>query len=657
MAGSYPISPTTWRPLPLRRAPNNATLLTGERALVETILGATLLQAPSPAADGSTFQVTDLDGLAATNNITIDGNGALIDGVTTDTLDVAFEEATYIMDDGEWRRALFPRQFDDDPPLQPHFRRSDVLAGIFPPIGAPDTEFWVDSVAGDDTNPGTQAEPFKTLEHAYDEMPGTLSGKGRIHLVGAGPYTQPEVYNGPYPNGPNGQPLVILGDTFTQLFTGSVTLVAGAVVTVAGGGMTVNAFRGKIYHGLTGTSAGQYRYIARNDATTLSSLSNTFAAAIGDTFEILEPQTVIDGASPEIVGGRMAFYAIKIACATSWDVVDQASVLYDAVEFNTPRYDGRFRSKSYFAQISVVPGFSMVTDVGTQLGSTGMFFNATGTVAAIITNGSLAYGYLVCLRQIQIVDQAYLDILGIESNLAGLAGTTTAISIDKLSLVLFNAGWNRITGSALATSTGLGVLHMSHALLLGAPVFEDCGLVAIRGLQGSYLSILASGSSGNGAGVWVDSLGSIEKVGTPTVTGTFGDIGVGDGGTPGAGSNPILWTQVPSSGSFPLVRRPATTKTAGYAMTREDAIVPVDMVAAAASLTITLPSAATLPDGWSGSVFDLTGGTTALKTLTIARSGADVIDGAVSVVKVLAFASLTVQKSGTGRFKIVASVN
>lgn len=660
MAGSYPISPITWRPLPLRRAPNNAILNPGERALVESAIGATLLLAPPVAADASTFQVTDLDGQAGTNNITIDGNGALIDNgetiATTDVLATDDIEATYVWDDGIWRRALFPRLFDDDAPLQPHFRRSDVLAGLQPPEGAADTEFWVDSVNGLDTNPGTQADPFQTLEHAYSRMPGTLSGKARIHLVGAGPYTQPDFLCAPIPNGPDGQPLMVLGDGFTWLFTGTVMSVSVANLVVTGGGLTVNAFRGKIYHGLTGASAGFYHLIANNDAASLNSDTNTFNAAPGDTFEILEPVTVITGgAISRILGpGKIGFYALDLQMPTGVLITESASVLLDFVEMNfggAGRLNVFRNARCSCGKPGTFSDFQMITDVGTQLGQSGAFFSSCAVTG--LTVSTLAYfdGFFVSSFGSQISDSAFMRTLGVDIDMTALVGAVQGLLVDRSSTLLVNSGWAREVGNANAGTSGILASNGAYAVVVAAMALTNNGLAAVRvanmsnvGLQG-----IVSGSAGNGAGVILADGGHITKLATPTVTGTLGDLLFEGGATA------VTWAQV--AGSFPNPQRPAATKTASYVAVRADSIVPVDMVTAGASVVITLPASATLPEGWSLTVFDVSGGTTALKTLTVSRAGADTIDGAATVLKILPYASVTVQKSGTGRFKITASLN
>jgi hypothetical protein len=129
VAASYSVSPVSLRPLSTRQAPNGTTLRPDERGLVPSAAGVATILAPAPAPDGATFMITDVDGAAATNPITVDGNGTTIDGAASVVLDSNGIEAAFILDDGIWRRAVLPRLFTDSPPPKvPFFRLADVAS-------------------------------------------------------------------------------------------------------------------------------------------------------------------------------------------------------------------------------------------------------------------------------------------------------------------------------------------------------------------------------------------------------------------------------------------------------------------------------------------------------------------------------------------------
>lgn len=132
---TYALLPVSLRPPRERTAPTGTTLAVGERGNVPTASGAATIYAPASPADGAEFIVKDADGSAATNAITLDGNGKNIDGTSTCTLNVASEQAAFVYDGTEWVRQVVPRTFRDAPaspyvPVPPVmlFRVRDIVA-------------------------------------------------------------------------------------------------------------------------------------------------------------------------------------------------------------------------------------------------------------------------------------------------------------------------------------------------------------------------------------------------------------------------------------------------------------------------------------------------------------------------------------------------
>lgn len=71
-------------------------------------------------------------------------------------------------------------------------------------------------------------------------------------------------------------------------YTGVNTGTSATVCTVSGGGMTVDAYKGRLFRYKTGVNAGKVREILSNLAGTITTTTFTTAPANLDTFEILD---------------------------------------------------------------------------------------------------------------------------------------------------------------------------------------------------------------------------------------------------------------------------------------------------------------------------------------------------------------------------------
>ncbi len=130
---SYLVDPTTGEALPGQNAAGGATsrCALGFIAQARTTAGAVTVKRPSPRVQGSVFAVTDQDGNAAVSNITVDGDGDLIDGAATYVIATALASAFFEYDGGEWRRLINQRETEE--PGRP---RSRVAEGPIGPQGA-----------------------------------------------------------------------------------------------------------------------------------------------------------------------------------------------------------------------------------------------------------------------------------------------------------------------------------------------------------------------------------------------------------------------------------------------------------------------------------------------------------------------------------------
>ncbi len=115
----FVLNPQTSAPFSLKEAPAGATTAIGDNqiALARTTGGTVTVQLPAPASlvVGQCFGVVDEDRNAATNNITVSGNGTNIDGAATYTQQSAGAACAYVYDGNQFRRVAVRRKFIGSP--------------------------------------------------------------------------------------------------------------------------------------------------------------------------------------------------------------------------------------------------------------------------------------------------------------------------------------------------------------------------------------------------------------------------------------------------------------------------------------------------------------------------------------------------------------
>lgn len=523
------------------------------------------------------------------------------------------------------------------------------LTAVQQELGLIDVEIYVNSSTGNDNNPGTSSSPLQTFTKALSLIPSGPRGKCRIYLQGAGPYTLPSFMYGTQPETATGQPLMICGDTMTQVLTGTVQSVSGATLTPTVGGMTVDAYKGMIYHGLTGTSAGKFYQIATNSATQLTSIGGTFSAATNDTFEILTPQTVLTGSTFQITGpGQVGFWRCKFTCGFT-DVAELAAVLFDSCVFAlTSRFNCRLRARTYMCATSFAYDFLMVKDVGTQVGSVGSFIDSTfsQTFGARWFTGSLFYGYLVTKTALQIQDSSLFFTFGLDADLTGFNNVAVLIDLNTTSVI--NAGYNRIVGGGVAGSEGIKITRKSAAFITGIDITNatNHGIYITDGSFGSLASV--TGSTGNLVGLQVDNTATAENLGSNTLSGSTGTILL-DSSTVS-----ISWAQagtVIASVNFTGVESVDATRAAPATISATSSIImPVDTNGGA--FVQSLPAANSVPRGWRRQFLDV-GNFCGTNNFTLQRAGADTIpNGTTSTTKVINTngGSFWIQSDGTSKW-------
>jgi hypothetical protein len=133
---------------------------------------------------------------------------------------------------------------------------------------------YVDATTGDDSNPGTQAQPLKTLDTAFRQVPPEWGRKARIYLA-AGNYDLPPgsglptAYNFGHGVGVGAEPLLIQG-VMTTMFSRNITGSTNSGVSVDGAALTPHAWRGYFAECSNhGGGVASFFQIVDNDAQSL----------------------------------------------------------------------------------------------------------------------------------------------------------------------------------------------------------------------------------------------------------------------------------------------------------------------------------------------------------------------------------------------------
>lgn len=162
-----------------------------------------------------------------------------------------------------------------------------------------DRTVYVDSVAGSDTNDGSQAAPFQTLARAWAERQryGVLRAKFKIQLLGVGPYLVPPVLG--FSAADSGGRFVLKGDANADVIhhsgTFSGNFAGNTIGTSAGLGTDTHKHR---FVGITsGPLNGAVFCILKHTDNSITACDTYFASGFtitaGTTFKIFSPGTVL----------------------------------------------------------------------------------------------------------------------------------------------------------------------------------------------------------------------------------------------------------------------------------------------------------------------------------------------------------------------------
>lgn len=164
-----------------------------------------------------------------------------------------------------------------------------------------DRTVYVDSVAGNDANTGTQAAPFQTFARAWAERQkyGVLRAKFTIQLNGVGPYTMPARLSASLCD--LGGYLIIRGDEAVEVThaTGTFTGDFAGPTIGTSSGLGSDTHKNRWVKITSGPAAGCVFMVAKNTDTAITASNRRFKSAgsttitAGTEFKIFTPGTQV----------------------------------------------------------------------------------------------------------------------------------------------------------------------------------------------------------------------------------------------------------------------------------------------------------------------------------------------------------------------------
>jgi len=180
-------------------------------------------------------------------------------------------------------------------------------------------DIYVNDATGDDANDGSVTHPYKTITRAYQDVPYILRHYVHIHIAAATYTDWPLVIDHRYESGSS---LSFDGSAaMVDVAAGPYTVDAGPVaytgtyvvdIPVVGGGLVVNAFRGKQIQFLSGAIIGSIGGILSNTATVIRAQVGYTLPLAGATFKIIEPgvKITVPATPVEIRGNSHERYSL-----------------------------------------------------------------------------------------------------------------------------------------------------------------------------------------------------------------------------------------------------------------------------------------------------------------------------------------------------------
>jgi hypothetical protein len=367
-------------------------------------------------------------------------------------------------------------------------------------------DLYVSPSLGNDSNPGTQAQPLATLARVDAVVPLAVSNVYNIHL-------RNETYPLPARNfwlrsrtyQPGGVINVFADETWdATVFTvnRSDTTAAGTTATTlvsATGGMVVNAFRGFSVRITSGALVGQYRRVNSNTATDLL-LNDALTAvpAVGVSFQLITANTTIT--PPAATAPAFNYVVVDDSVSASSILSRVQGGLISGVVFRGLR----FGAAGYFGTCDVfLDGITMPNGIGLT-SARGRIWSGLGIDTKLRGWGLLAEG------------SAAFSVIG-GSFTGAYTSLTQSIAISGGARASIAGGWefrylNFLADCFLQISGGVSVPHVIDA--------SGGGSVALNLAAGVECQLVAANILGGGAGIIVP-IGSTLRLAT-AVTGNGG---------------------------------------------------------------------------------------------------------------------------------------
>jgi len=405
--------------------------------------------------------------------------------------------------------------------------------GSLASVGNEDVIIYVNTVTGNDTNPGTAAAPVKTFAGISALLPTTHRGLCRAYIQDTvaslldmdlpGSNLVNAAWFPPHPMGATAEPFTLIGKfldsglgTRTSTTISVLANSAGIVVTDSSLAIGLNAYQGFRFRVISGPETGKYAAIAANTvggAFTL--LLPPWALPLfvaGDKFVIEQPATTLYNPTGALFQqGPEAFglYGVK----AYWDneCSNGARVAMESC-WGGPRFG---RGNVTYVLGNLRAGYN-VLGIGSKVGN----FDTTG----LDTNGA-------CTMDSTPNQSINCTVVGSFVSV----GVGTGWSIASGCYVLLIASWGgvmfvgaravlHLSGYVRHRSQGISAASMSYVSINGCDMAGTTGLVAAAR---SYCQAFGLTGSITGTAVRVSSGSRVSMDAASTITGTVSDFNVG----------------------------------------------------------------------------------------------------------------------------------
>jgi hypothetical protein len=402
-------------------------------------------------------------------------------------------------------------------------------------------DLWVNAGTGSDLNPGTQALPLRNLSTALNRTPAAWRRNCTIHLVGTTAHVLPPGFrfSAGVPIGSTASPLAIVGETWTDAVSGTVTGTTSDSVTDTSLTMSPDAFNGARILFDSGPATGMWSQIRTNDASTVGIWDGNLpiGVVIGTKFRVQTQASVIQfadagwGAFDDSVpygSGPIEFFGVF--CLGTASVISLWTEAFCTVGKDLCIWDldgglmQLWSSKQLWGPLGALIGPPATMN---QFNSGPSLRNGTVDVFDGTTGGGTSI-----LRGV-----AYQASLGSATFLAPTDQRQNSTVTADGAAVLVEAGVNDTSPFPAAfTSISRGDLRLRGIVITNASG------QAVTVINGGFAQLTGvTGSTGNGAFGLLTFGGFATFDGTTTVSGTAGQVSVGT--TP-----PTTWAIISGTG-------------------------------------------------------------------------------------------------------------